>query len=137
MNEDLLALIREYLSRTTEACRLLKTHLQLDNPMLWRERNVAQVGALGEGSRYAYHGTGVTVDLDGHSINFDFGVDGRCDGFSPWKLADLARQLGARYERFGNWMELREYLDGAVEEGWVHRPFLNEQDDLYYLSIEA
>jgi hypothetical protein len=34
-------------------------------------------------------------------------------------------------------MELREYLDGAVEEGWVHRPFLNEQDDLYYLSIEA
>jgi hypothetical protein len=134
MHEDLLHLIREYQKRTREACELLRSHLHLDNPMLWRASDIPQVGDLGEGARYAFHGTGVSVTTSSGSINFDFGHDGRAVGFSPWKLADVAQQLGGVYLRFSQWQKLKEDLDLAVAEGWVHRPFLEQQDDLYYLA---
>ena len=75
----------------------------------------------------------VTVTTPTGSINFDFGHDGRADGFSPWKLADVAHQLGGSFLRFCGWLKLKEELDLAVAEGSVHRPFLAQQDDLYYL----
>jgi hypothetical protein len=134
MHEDLLHLIREYQKRTAEACELLRSYLQLDDPMSWRAAAVPQVGDLGADSKYAFHGTGVTVTTSTGSINFDFGHDGRADGFSPWKLADLAGQLGGSFIRFGEWLKLKKELDLAVAEGWVQRPFLVQQDDLYYLA---
>ena len=133
MHEDLLHLIREYQKRTAEACELLRANLGLDDPMSWRQASVPQVGDLGPNAKYAFHGTGVTVTTSTGSLNFDFGHDGRTDGFSPWKLADLAGQLGDSYIRFGEWLKLKEELDLAVADGSVHRPFLALQDDLYYL----
>jgi hypothetical protein len=133
MREDLLHLIREYQARTAEACELLRSHLRLDDPMSWRQAAVPQVGELGPNCKYAFHGIGVTVTTSTGSINFDFGHDGRADGFSPWKLADLAEQLGGSFVRFGEWLKLKEELDLAVADGYIHRPFLAQQDDLYYL----
>jgi hypothetical protein len=134
VDTELFELIREYQALAARACALLREHLQLENAMMWR-RKVPQVGTLGDVARYAYHGTGVTVVFSsGGNINFDFGFDGRCDGFSPWKLADVAQQLGGVYGRFAEWLELKNLLDAAVREGSIQRPFLAEQDDLYYLA---
>jgi len=134
VDEHLFQLITEFQARAAEACRLLREHLQLENPMMWRP-STPQIGSRGTTARYAYHGSGVAVTFaDGRKIDFDFGFDGRCNGFSPWKLASLAGELGGAFQRFEGWLSLKALMDAEVKDGGISRPFHAQQDDLYYLG---
>jgi hypothetical protein len=105
--------------------------------MDWRSEGHTQIGETVEGVRYYFHGLGVTVHLPDYVVDFDFGFDGRANGFSPWKLADFARQLGPRFEELQQWQQVQALLIEAEQNGDVGQPFLSRQDDLFYLAGRA
>ena len=116
---DLHAIIRLYLARVREALALFQQHRGLDATAVWRwhEHGLEQTGAIDEAGAFPYffHGTGATVHLPDGPVTWDFGSDGRFDGFTAARMATDAKQV-------------QVLLDEAKARGEVE-----QHDDLYYL----
>jgi hypothetical protein len=130
--ETLMALVRAYQRRVATAAELLRSRLKVRSLMLWREAHIPQRGEAG-GFRYYFHGIGVAIHLPDGIIDFDFGHDGRTDGFSTWKLAAFAEQLNVTSHDFTKWQHVQRLLGEGLREGWLHQPLVALQDDLYYM----
>lgn len=89
MHEERLHLICEYQKRTAEACELCVSSATRRSDVMPSSRR-SQVGELGGNSKYAFHGTGVTLTTSTGSIDFDFGQAGRANRGSPWNLENMA-----------------------------------------------
>lgn len=66
------------------------------------------------------------------SVDFDFGHDGRTDGFDAWRLWRFAKQFPNRY---GTWQELdvvEQALQDLIERG-VAAGSGHESDNLFYI----
>jgi hypothetical protein len=129
--ESLITVVRAYQRRVATAAELLRTGLGLESLALRREAHIRQTGEAG-GVRYYFHGIGVTIHLPDGVIDFDFGHDGRTDGFSASKLAAFAEQADATSHAFREWQRVEGLLEEGIREGWLSQPFLALHDNLYY-----
>jgi len=88
-----LEMIAAFQTQTARANALLQEFLHLVNPIYWRQAGISQIGYCGPGNsiHYYYHGIGCTVETDDLRIDWDYGIDGRVDGFDLWRLGKIAR----------------------------------------------
>jgi len=137
MLHRLLELVHEYQGRVIEAVSLFEKHLGLspNDLMHWRRRNLRREGFLDAAQKiaYSFHGIGCRVDLPVGEIDWDFGNEGRLDGFDAWRLWRFADEGTGSFPEFKNKSLLDKTFAEAISQGMIHRPFKHLQDDLYYL----
>lgn len=106
--KNLENLISEYLAHVKEATDLLEESFGTKNIInLWRSKKIPQRGPVTAGVSYEIHGIGCRVYLSKICIDFDYGPDGRVDGFDPWRLYTYACELPHKYKKYTN----KEFLD--------------------------
>jgi len=138
MLESLVILIHEYQSKIIEAAALFQKYKGIDpsNLMCWRRTGLPGKGFVDPEHRvaYYYHGIGCCVRLPSGEVDWDFGHEGRLDGFDAWRLWRFAEKGTNQFPDFKR-QETRDYVFRKAEIcGIVHAPFKHLQDDLYYLQ---
>jgi hypothetical protein len=139
MLDHLVALIKEYQSRVQEAASLLREYKGLANPMYWRQDDIPREGFLDSERtiEYRFHGIGCWMKLPEGEINWDFGYDGRLDGFREWFLWQYAEYGTKNFPEFRDQKALERTFAEAKSKGLIQRSYLSLQDDLYYLRINS
>jgi hypothetical protein len=132
----LVAMIADFQNVVAQANCLLQKYLGLANPLYWRQANIPQEGFLGSGQshQYYFHGGGCYVETPEWVIDWDYGYDGRIDGFDTWRLYAFAEQTSHNYLDFKDKRVLEETFQEAARKGLIHQPYLSLQDWLYYLK---
>jgi len=93
-------LISEYLSSIRAVDELLHAKFgQVDLLRAWRSGAIPRDGWLdpSRSVRYSFHGVGCTVESGKEVLNFDFGPQGRLDGFDLWRLRQFLESRVKRY----------------------------------------
>ncbi len=86
MNKELRKIIFEFQEKVEEANGLLNKYLETDEPHNWAPP-IEQVGIPGGKHKYFLHGVGCKVNISKKDIiGFDYGANGRIDGFDEWRL---------------------------------------------------
>ena len=135
MNPRLLALIEAYKAATAAGLAEFLSRAKLRHPFEWREAGLPRQGDL-PGSptlSYAFHGIGLEVTCGDEHIDFDFGFDGRTDGFNDWWLGRFASEHFDEFAEFTDGDHLRTQLALAREAGAIGRPYVSHQDTLDYV----
>jgi len=129
-------MIAAFQTQTAEANELLRKHLHLENPMFWRQAGIAQTGYCDSNKsiRYFYHGIGCRVEAQNLSIDWDYGFDGRVDGFDFWRLRTFAEYSTNDFPEFRDKETLEAVYQEAIRQKLIYQPFLQKPDNLYYLS---
>lgn len=111
--QNLDNLISEYLTQVKEATDLLEASFGTKNILrLWRSKKIPQRGPVTGGITYELHGIGCRVYLSEICIDFDYGPDGRVDGFDAWRLYMYACEIPHKYEKYTD----KEFLDREFNE---------------------
>ncbi len=128
----LQGLIREYLAAVAEAVAILRGEMgRTDLLPAVGSMQIPRRGPLHSGGIYEFHGVGCRVSRSEASVDFDFGPNGRTDGFDAWRLSSYARETG-KYPEFHS----EAVTDAALAEldraGLVFRPGWQPSPHLYY-----
>ncbi|AKV02707.1 hypothetical protein AKJ09_09370 [Labilithrix luteola] len=99
-----------------------------------RASPTARTGELPNGARYEFHGVGCRYSSSTFVVDFDFGPDGRTDGFDAWRLALFAETQGAEFSQ--SLAEIDSDLHQLMKEGAVIAPRLSPSEHLLYLARE-
>ncbi|MFL1505410.1 DUF6896 domain-containing protein [Pseudomonas sp. O64] len=106
-------LIAEYLEQVKKATDLLEYSCGTKNILrLWRIQKKPRCGMVIGDVTYELHGIGCCVYLSGICIDFDYGPDGRVDGFDAWRLYIYACELPKRHKKYTS----KEALDHEFNE---------------------
>lgn len=134
MNVSLQALIEAFETETAEALALFLKRAELSHPFEWRDRGLPRNGRLAGKPEiyYRFHGVGLYLELDGKTIDFDFGFDGRTGGFNSWWLGQFAEQDPKRFSAFLDHKFLEAMLQEARDAGEIAPIFAAQQDHLEY-----
>lgn len=132
----LIALIKEYQKAVQNAVDLFTDHHKLMMPMNWRQAGLPREGYLDDAGTiiYCFHGIGCRVEFLDKIVDWDFGVDGRNDGFDVWRLWRFALDWAKDFHEFQDQTELKNAFSEAVADGVVCQSFKQFQDNLYYLT---
>lgn len=132
-NSRLVQVIDSYLSEIESAVKLMKDLLSYDDLLnAWLNRKVAKEGQLTPKLSYKFHGVGCLLIFDKYDINFDFGPNGRCNGFDEWRLNDYISQKLADYPEYQNPSKLKEDFNELVAAGVIICPRWEPSKHLYY-----
>ena len=87
-----LEIIGDFQNQATAANDLLRTHLQLENPMNWRSAGITQKGACGihDAILYFFHGIGCRVQSGNILVDWDY-------GFDLWRLRSFVSDWSNKY----------------------------------------
>ncbi len=107
--------------------------------MYWRQSGVPKSGRIGPNMKYEYifHGTDCKFNFGDSEIDFEFGYDGRVGGFSEWKLFCFAEDGSSGFSEFKDEKYVKMCVEKAKRNGLIDRPYLNESDEMYYLTEGA
>lgn len=97
-----------------------------------RRGEIPREGTLGE-LEYWFHGVGCRAIANGTEVDFDFGPDGRTDGFDAWRLWTFARQNAARYPKLQRREDVEAALACLEASGEIERPRSAPSPHLWYL----
>ncbi|MDI1433325.1 DUF6896 domain-containing protein [Polyangium sorediatum] len=132
--EQAWKLIERYLERATQVVTLLQAQSrEADLLRAVAARRLPREGRIEQRGEYQFHGVGCAATLDGIDIDFDFGPEGRHDGFDAWRL----REFASNWDEF---LELQdentwvEQLDEMARLGWIHSPRWEPSPHLRYLT---
>jgi hypothetical protein len=130
----LLELIQRYVAVASRYAQTLRSELQHQDLLhAVRSHLVPEAGAMQSGAKYRFHGVGCSIDDSRVSIDFDFGPQGRSDGFDAWRLHAFARE----FAEFASLHDLKVIEQGLIEltrEGRVIQPCWSPNPHLLYLS---
>ncbi|MFC7519076.1 DUF6896 domain-containing protein [Herbaspirillum sp. GCM10030257] len=130
MSEQLRQLIDLFLRKVSEAEDTMKERMKVEEPRFWIQNGVPRVGTLGP-FKYAFHGIGCRFHFDGICVDYDYGDQGRIDGFDLWRLTIF----GEQFDEFTPYVEsgeLEKEFDACVQTG-VFKRSSGRNDNLYYL----
>lgn len=113
--EGLEQLIRDLISKVDMATLLLEDKFGSRCIMeLWRTHQIERCGSINEEITYELHGVGCAVHFPGLTVDFDYGENGRIDGFDVWRLYLLACELPLQYKKYTDikalTLEFDEYI---------------------------
>ncbi|WP_413662318.1 DUF6896 domain-containing protein [Microbulbifer sp. CNSA002] len=132
MNTELRKIISDFQQKVEEANELLKKYLETDEPHNWAPP-IDQIGTLGDKHKYFFHGVGCKVQISKKDIiDFDYGVNGRTDGFDEWRLCGFIRTRRKQYP-YVQESDIKQWLHEAIEAKEIERLDSREYGNLYYL----
>ena len=137
MLQQLVELVHQYQTTVLEAASLFQKHKGIDPSKLmnWKQAGLPREGFIDPEHRikYSFHGVGCWVDLPQGEVDWDFGHDGRLDGFDSWRLWRFAEERNGQFPLFRRKETLEEAFSQALAAGLIVAPFKHHQDDLFYL----
>jgi hypothetical protein len=111
--ENLAELARDFLSSVDEATFLLEEKFGTRCILrLWGSGKIKRCGVVKGNVTYELHGVGCAVKLPHVLVDFDYGPDGRIDGFDAWRLFIYASELPEKYPKY----QSKEVLNLEFEE---------------------
>lgn len=138
--QGLLRLISEYQLSVLGFLKALRKQYQLkgDEHILKAvrtDRRVPEVGSLDDRfeTRFRFHGVGCAFTSDRGEVDFDFGPEGRHDGFNGWRLWEFALSRPEDYPMFQRVEVVESVLGELVTDGVVERPGWAPSPHLCYL----
>jgi len=138
MVERLLKLIHEYQAKVLEAASLFEKYKSVSQTKLMRARfeGLPTDGFLDPEKtiEYYFHGIGCCVTFSNVRVDWDFGHNGRIDGFDAWRLWIFAKEGTDSFPELKQKEVLDKVFKEAETQGIIHTPFKNFQDRLHYLS---
>lgn len=139
--QRLLALIETYKASVAEAASLFERYRGISVSQLGRARfeGLGNSGFIDPERtiQYHYHGIGLCVEYPDREIDWDFGHNGRMDGFDAWRLLRFAMNGTNDFAEFEQEENLNRVFAEAEQKDLIQRPFQKFQDRLYYLSPRA
>lgn len=137
LTRALRRLISEYQSHVSAFVQAFRSRFDVEDLLeAWNEGEVPQAGTLDDRfeTRYEFHGVGCRFESDRGEVNFDFGPDGRHDGFDGWRLWILAQSRPDNYPKFQRLEVVESVLGELVTDGLVVRPRWSPSSHLCYLA---
>lgn len=130
----LLSLIRRYVEVASRYAANLREEFR-QNDLLYavNSHRMPREGFLPSGARYTFHGVGCTIEDPAVNIDFDFGPEGRSDGFDAWRLCGFAQQL-PEFASLHDLPSIERGLEQLRREGLVRQPRWEPSPHLFYLS---
>ncbi|WP_448654326.1 DUF6896 domain-containing protein [Pseudomonas fluorescens] len=127
-------MITEYLTQVKKATDLLEGSFGTKNILgLWRSKKIHQRGPVTASVTYELHGIGCRVYLPGICIDFDYGPDGRVDGFDAWRLYIYACELPRRYKKYTNKEFLEHEFNAYLKTGKAKK-IEDSASNLYFIQ---
>lgn len=139
MDDALRAVVRAFQADVQRGLALFRLHRNAEDIWDWRSLGLEQTGHLDPDKRHAYffHGIGCRVRLDRTTyIDWDFGHEGRVDGFDLWRLRQFLEDR-PRLQASVPLNTLDALFDAAVREGSIVSPWRAEYDSLYYVTEDV
>ena len=131
MNNQLRNIIEDFQSKVAEANELLKAHLGIDEPHN-RGPEIAQSGVLNGKYKYFFHGIGCAVHISKKEVvDFDYGTNGRIDGFDEWRLCGFFSSRKKKYFNVEE-VDIKKWFQEAVGANEIARTAEDKYDTLYY-----
>lgn len=130
----MMNLVREYVTASTSAAAELRKHFA--EPNLLEAVNSGRIprsGTLSPGRSYFFHGTGCRIESGDLDIDFDFGPQGRTDGFDAWRLTHYARSRPL-HKMFAKSEATEAALQLLVDHGLASCPGWPPSKHLLYLK---
>jgi hypothetical protein len=125
MDIALRQLIEDYLWSVDTACDLLRQRLNIEGNILhaWQSSKVPQTGWLDEQHQisFYFHGIGCCVEHLSECVDFDFGPEGRQDGFDAWRLSRFAESIDSQEPLFRDHNALTAELKRLHANGEIIR----------------
>lgn len=129
MNPVLHELIVLFLSRVTEAEEIMKAHFEIEEPRYFRQEGISRTGNFDTYS-YAFHGIGCCFSFENLTVDYDYAVDGRIDGFDLWRLS----RFGEQFDEFKGYIKSKK-IDSDFELAKRNEDIVRfEQGNLYYVA---
>ena len=135
-HKNLLILIREFQSAVARASALFQVHRGFSNIGHWREHGMSQSGVVDAAGvyRYYFHGIGCAFHFeDGSVVDWDWGFEGRNDGFDEWRLRGFWETRPHLRALFPDEPSIKQAFASAVSAGLLVSPWRDSYDSLYYL----
>ena len=131
-------MIHDYQIKILQAAELFEKYKGVTKSKLSRARfeGLPSSGFLDpkETIEYYFHGIGLCVTFPDHIVDWDFGYDGRLNGFDLWRLWVFATEGNNNYPEFKQKEVLEKAFVEAENQGIFQRLFKNFKDDLFYLT---
>lgn len=138
--KDLLRLVSEYQLHVLGFVKAFTTRFGTDNMLgAWHRGEVPEQGTLDDRyeTRFRFHGCGVHFESTRGEVDFDFGPDGRFDGFDAWRLLIFAQSKPDEYPNLLRLEVVESVLGELVTDGLVHRPRWAPSAHLCYLTVAS
>ena len=141
----LMTAIEDYLNDVEKCMELFKKKIGNKHPIkAWRDKSIPKSGKLSEDIDYDFHGVGCYVEFSNHSVDFDFGKNGKYNGFDIWRIASYIDDRILDYLYYEK--QLYKYIDDIsltykimdlIEDefqGYINDGTFYKVDNLFYLS---
>lgn len=126
-------LISEYQVAVRRVVSALRMGFGRDDLLTSRRRGEIPKSGVINGIDFSFHGVGCRGTVDGMDVDFDFGPDGRTDGFDAWRLWNFAKQKPAAYPQFQRQEDINTALEMLARSGDIERPQTAPSPHLWYL----
>jgi hypothetical protein len=117
LRADLLKLIVDYQKRVAAFVKKVRATYGKDDLLAaWLANEIPQDGMLDDQkeTRFTFHGVGCSVISAEGEVSFDFGPEGRHDGFDGWRLWILAQSVPQEYPQFQRLEIVESQLGGRI-----------------------
>ena len=126
--------VETYQQWVRRAVALFNEHRGLRDPTEWRSAGLPRTGFIDAAQtiRYSFHGIGCLVEMPEGVIDWDFGQNGRIDGFDLWRLKTFVEENRLLFPESVNAGALRSAFDLAVERGAIKKDGNDKYGNLFY-----
>jgi len=132
MNHTLLSLIESFQNKVSLAESLLKEEFKIEQPMQFRTYNISRTGSF-DTYHYSFHGIGCRFQFKKTVVDYDYGHEGRIDGFDLWRLTNYGVQFN-EFKEFILSEELKNSFNSSLTSGELVKS-KSLHDNLYYLPL--
>jgi len=137
---QIMRLINQYQKTVEIAVRKIKSETGVkDIFRSWQEGKIPQTKRFDEKLEYNFHGTGCVVTAGNMEADFDFGPDGRYDGFDLWRLELFLEMNASLQESFNEYVltptDLEKDFYALIEKKAIYNPKWFPGGSLYYLKV--
>src|SRR6185503_20036599 len=126
-------LIREYQGAVQRVVSALRVGFGRHDLLTARRRGEIPKNGVINGVEFSFHGAGCLGTVEKIEVDFDFGPDGRTDGFDAWRLWNFAKQKPATYPQFQQQEDVEAALGMLARSGEIECPRTAPSPHLWYL----
>ena len=129
---DFKKVVDDYLSAVEVAISLFRQEIGETAPLkAWHDGRLPQTGRLSDEIEYQFHGIGCLLVFSDYEVDFDFGQEGRTDGFDLWRLTGYLSSCKDKYPGYSQ-EQLKHDFIAAVSSGEINK-LQDSSSNLYYL----
>lgn len=122
MEQDipLHALIKKYHLWIRRSMEILREGYQVDDVIRARKKGIIPRRGIINEMEFSFHGIGCRTELEGYLVNWDFGPEGRIDGFDAWRLWQFASGHEEEFGELSKLQTLRQIESDLIASNQVY-----------------